>query len=339
MTKKMIFVRGFVAILAMLVLAGLIFWWTQRLPSVNKVMPPSSATLYDTLDTLWTNRKYAQVKSFLDQVDLIWKDYIPVRISVAVSKYYFGGQVEDTVNELEKIKADLSAFPFMFSPMFLDTLESRTGQYKSVVSAYQRHGVSVEERKKKQNPLYKSNFKHAKRWGDDVFFFNAPEALITKDGVTWLPLVPDESISKSSWAKMKEEQLLKFITATHTPILDRKAAVKELVSRRLASGKMEELLKGLYEPEGLYTYHATADQVVKKGTEAIPALLDCLNTRNKIFTDRRKIIWPLVRIGDTRPEVIQALEKVRDENPPSLKDSPYAKQAIEYLKRNQEKAP
>lgn len=338
MPRKMKIVCGIVVALAVLIVSALIFWWMQRIPSVNKEFPPSSATLYDTLDTLWTNRKYAQVKSFLDHVDLMWKDYIPVRLSVAVSKYKFGGQAEDTVSNLEAIKADLSKFPFMFSPMFLDSVESRIDQYKSVVSAYQRHGLSSEVRKKKQNPLYSSDYKHSKRWGDEDFFLNAPEALITKDSVAWLSLAPDESIANPTWEKMSEEQLLKFITATHTPILGRKGAVRELVSRRLASGKMEELLKGLYEHGLLYTYHATAEQVVKKGTEAVPALLACLDTHN-ILTDRRLIIWPLIRIGDACPEVIQALEKVRDENPPSLKDSPYAKQAIEYLKRNQEKAP
>lgn len=337
MLKRTKIAGGLIVMLVALMLTAIIFWWTHRIPPVSKVMPPSSAAIYNTLDTLWTDREYAQVKSFLDQVDLIWKNYIPVRLSVAVSKYHFGGQVEDTVSQLEKIKADLSAFPFMCSPLFLDTLESRTGQFKRVVRAYQRYGVTEEERKKKQNPLYPSDFKHAKRWGDDVFFFNAPEILLTSEGIRPVRSAPDRTQSTSNLKAMSEDQLMQLIGGSYTPILDRKAAVNELVSRRLESGKMEELLKGLYKPELLYTYHATADQVIKKGAEAIPALLACLDTVK--FKDRRFIIWPLVRIGDARPEVIQALEKIRDENPPSLRDSPYAKQAIEYLKRSHEKAP
>jgi len=338
MAKRMKIVCGIVVALAVLILVAIIYWWSQRIPSVRNDAPPSSVQLYATLDSLWKKGDFDTLDAYIDELQKKWGFYLPAKLALA--KYYdkVEADVDKAIETLNAVNASLTNDIIHVSPLFRGELESLILRYVKTSNFRKSYGDTKEICFKRLNPRTMDPQKRGKSWMDENVFFNTPEILVTHEGVRPVHPAPDSAPSLSKFKEMQESQLMQLIGGSYTPILDRKAAVNELVSRRLASGKMEELLKGIYKPELLYTYHATADQVAKKGAEAIPALLACLDT-NKILTDRRKIIWPLVRIGDSRPEVIQALEKIRDENPPSLRDSPYAKQAIEYLKRSQEKNP
>lgn len=338
MAKRMKIVSGIVVTLSVLILVVIIYWWSQRIPAVLNDAPPSSAQLYATLDSLWKNGDFNVLDAYVNKLETRWEVYLPVQLALA--KYYYNIEldIDKAIETLNAANASLTNDMIHVSPLFRTELESRMLRYVDLRDFLKTHGETKDSLFKRLNPRTMDPQKRGKTWMDETLFYNTPEILFTREGIRPVKPAPDSPHSLSNIKDMDEEQLMKIIGGSYTPTLNRKAAVNELVARRLASGKMDDLLKGLYEHRSLYTYHATADQVVKKGTEAIPSLLACLD-KNKILTDRRKIIWPLIRIGDARPEVIQALEKIRDENPPSLKDSPYAKQAIEYLKRNQEKTP
>lgn len=338
MAKRMKIVSGIVLALAVFIIAAVIFWWSQRIPSVSKEFPPSSAEIYHTLDRLWRKGDFNVLDTYVIKLRKEWGHYLPAQLALA--KYYYKVEVDvdKAIETLNVVNASLTNHMIHVSPLFKGELESLIRRYVETSSFRQGYGDTKEICFKRLNPRTMDPKKRGKSWMDETLFFNTPELLLTSEGIRSVNPAPDSEPSLSGIKVLQEDQLMTLIGGSYTPILDRKAAVHELVSRRLASGKTDDLLKGLYEHRSLYTYHATADQVVKKGAEAVPALLACLDT-HKIFTDRRMIIWPLIRIGDARPEVIQALEKVRDENPPSLRDSPYGKQAIEYLKRNHEKAP
>ena len=337
MTKKMKNVAGFVMVLAALMISGIVFLWAQRIPSVGRESPPSSAELYHNLNRLWKKGDFNMLDAYVNKLRSRWDNYLPVQLVLA--KYYYNIEidVDKAIEALNVMKASLTNNIIHVSPLFQEELESRIVRYAKTSVFRKTHGETRDSLFKRLNPRTMDPQKRGKSWMDENLFFNTPEILVTHEGIRPVKPASDSAPSLSNLKDMQEAQLMQIIGGSHTPVLDRKAAVAELVNRRLDSGKMEELLKGLYEPEGLYTYHATADQVVKKGAEAIPALLGCLRTRNKIFTDRRLIIWPLIRIGDARPEVIRALEEIRDENPPSLKDSPYAKAALEHLTHRHEK--
>ncbi len=338
MGKKVKIVSGVTVLFAVVVMCALVFWWTQRIPPVRSDAPPSSAEIYQTLNTLWKKGDFNGIDGYVKKLQKKWCNYLPAQL--ALSKYYYKIEVDvnKSVEMLNVVNVSLTNDILHVSPLFRDELESQIIRYVDAKIFYQKHGGTKEELFKKLNPRTIDPKKRGKTWMDENLFYNTPEILFTREGIRPVKSAPDSPHSLSGIKDMDEEQLMKIVGGSYPPTLNRKAAVNELVSRRVARGKMEELLKGLYKAELLYTYHATADQVVQKGTEAIPSLLACLD-KNKILTDRRKIIWPLIRIGDARPEVIQALEKIRDEIPPSLRDSPYAKQAIEYLKKSQQEVP
>jgi len=45
------------------------------------------------------------------------------------------------------------------------------------------------------------------------------------------------------------------------------------------------------------------------------------------------VIWPLVRIGDTRPEVLQALQTLATNATVSTDDRAYAERALRHLQQ------
>lgn len=291
--------------------------------------PPSSTTIFATLEQLWSNHKFVEVDAYVKTLEKSWSNYVPVQLTLAIYSDHYGGQVEETVARFKTLREKLNADVMAVSPVFLEFLDSRIVMYGKTQEFYQQHGVSRDERLAKRNPLGKSTFKHAKHWGEEMMYFNAPEVFLTEQGI--IPAHPGESVPDDTGLKQKNaQQLLQSISDDTTTMDARKAAARELVKKRAAKGDLKEVARGLDEANMVYTYRDTVEELAKVGRDAVPGVLDALNDPSGSNTDKKCAIWALVRIGVADPDVIQTLQTI-SENADRADLAKYAQDALHYL--------
>jgi len=297
--------------------------------AVENKTPPSSATIYDTLERLWSGRKFVEVNAYVKGLEKSWSHYVPVQLTLAIYSDHYGGQVEDTVVRLKTLREKLTAEAMAVSPVFLEFLDSRILMYSKTQEFYRRRGISRDDRLAQRNPLGKSTFKHAKHWGNEMMYFNAPEVFLTDQGI--VPARPDKSMTDDAGLKQKNvQQLLQGIGNDKAAMNARKAAVRELIEKRAAEGGLKEVARGLCEANMVYTYHDTVEELAKTGRDAVPSVLEILNDPSGSNTDKKCAIWALVRIGVVDPDVIQTLQAISS-NTDRADLAKYAQNALQYL--------
>lgn len=295
-----------------------------------EVNPPSSTSIYATLEQLWGNRKFVEVDAYVKTLEKSWSNYVPVQLTLAIYSDHYGGQVEETVARFKALREELNSDVMVASPVFLEFLDSRILMYGKTQEFYLQHGVSRDERLDKRNPLVKSTFKHANHWGEEMMYFNAPEVFLTEQGI--IPAHPDESVTDDVGLKQKNaQQLLQTISDEHTTMDTRKAAARELVKKRAAQGDIKEVARGLGEANMVYTYRDTVEELAKVGRKAVPSVLEVLNAPSGSNTDKKCAIWVLVRLGVADPDVVQTLQAISEKA--DLADlAKYAQDALQYLR-------
>ena len=295
----------------------------------EEARPPSSATIYDTLERLWSGRKFVKVDAYVKGLEKSWSHYVPVQLTLAIYSDHYGGQVEDTVARLKTLREKLTAEAMAVSPVFLEFLDSGILMYGKTQEFYRRRGISRDDRLAQMNPLGKSTFKHAKHWGDEMMYFNVPEVFLTEQGI--VPARSDKSMTDDAGLKQKNvQQLLQGIGNDKAAMDARKAAVRELIERRAAEGGPKEVARGLCEANMVYTYHDTVEELAKTGRDAVPSVLEILNDPSGSNTDKKCAIWALVRIGVVDPDVIQPLQAISS-NTDRADLAKYAQNALQYL--------
>lgn len=313
-------------------IASLLLLLTVFAPFISiaaEANPPSSATIYATLERLWNNREFVEVDAYVKTLTKSWSNYVPVQLTLAIYSDHFGGQVEETVARLKMLREKLNADVMAVSPVFLEFLDSRILMYGKTQDFYQQHGVSRDDRLAKRNPLGESAFKHAKHWGEEMMYFNAPEVFLTEEGV--VPAHSDESVTDDPGLKQQNaQQLLQSIGDDKTTMHTRKAMAKELIEKRAAKGDLKELFQGLDEANMVYTYRDTVEALAKVGRDAVPGVLESLNDPSGSNTDKKCAIWALVRIGVADPDVIQTLQTI-SLNTDRADLAKYAQDALQYL--------
>lgn len=303
----------------------------------DTIKPPSSATIYDTLEQLWGGREFAEVDAYVKQLAISWSNYLPVQLTLATYSYQYGGQVEDAVDRLKTLREKLSADVRAASPMFMELLDSRIIRYEDLSQFYSMKGISREQRLTERNPLKKTKFKHAKHWAgvDDMLYFNAPEVFLTEGSS--IPAYPDGDEPPDFDVTQKDaSELLELIGGEIITMRTRKAAVKELIRIRETNGNPNELIQGFDEGVMGYTYHDTVEALVEIGVDAIPSIFNVLTDPGKGLSAAKYSIWALLRIGVYDEQVADALKSVIN-NPLALPDLVnYAKNAKTILNPNNE---
>ena len=70
--------------------------------------PPSSVTIYQTLDQLWGERKYGELAEYVHDLQNKWSTYVPVELTMAIYSYQYGAQVEDAIERLKGLRGLIS---------------------------------------------------------------------------------------------------------------------------------------------------------------------------------------------------------------------------------------
>ena len=301
--------------------------------------PPSSVAIYETLEDLWSNRKYSELNTYVDELKRSWNTYVPVQLTLAIYSYKYGAQVEDTIGRLKAIRDKLNADIAASSPVFMELLDGRILRYEKTEQFYKESGITREDRMEQRNPLNKTAFKHSKHWVgvDEMLYFNAPEVFLTEQGIA--PANPVEEATSDSKLKEKDAQdLLQSVGDDKESMCTRKAAVKELIRKRREEGSFKQLARGLNEANMVYTYRDTVEALTAAGSDAVPTVLEALNDPAASNTDKKYAIWALVRIGVATPDVMQTLRAMAEgSNRTGVAD--YAERALEYLQRADRVAP
>jgi len=312
-------------------LIALFALWLLKMQDTHNAVPPSSVSVYVKLNDYWVHGCFAKMDSYVKGLQGNRPGYVPSRLVRATYAYKNKVDIEQAVLILEETKHSTEMNWSSYSPLFVELLDGVIYRYKDVTASYKKMGLTKDRLFTIYNPRTMTPAKRSKRWGDENLFFNAPEVLMTNNLV--IPIQPAETVAPSPSMMAKTERELKLIICgDNTPILERKAAVKALVSQRRAVG-LKEVAKGLYEAELLYTYNDTADEVVRARAAAVPVILGLLNDPAQRISQKKFVIWPLVRIGDTRPEVLQTLQKLATNATVSTDDRAYAERALRHLQQ------
>ena len=126
----------------------------------EEASPPSSATIYDTLERLWSGRKFVEVNAYVKGLEKSWSHYVPVQLTLAIYSDHYGGQVEDTVARLKTLREKLTAEAMAVSPVFLEFLDSRILMYGKTQEFYRRRGISRDDRHPKTRGKAHSNMRN-----------------------------------------------------------------------------------------------------------------------------------------------------------------------------------
>lgn len=291
--------------------------------------PPSSATIYQTLEQFWSNHQYRQLAAYIDTLERSYSDYVPVQIARAIYSHKYGAQVEDAIDRLRALRSRLQRDIAAASPVFMDMLDSRIRRYEKMKQFYVQQGISPEQRLVDRDPLKTTDFKHSEHWGDEMLFFNAPEVLLSEHGVA--PVHPEEAAKPDPKLHQKDAQeLMQSVGDNKTTMPLRRAAAKALAEKRASTGGLKELARGLDEANMVYTYRDTVEELAKVGRDAVPVALEALNDPASSNTDKKCAIWALVRIGVADPGVIQNLQAIST-NADRADLAKYAQDALQYL--------
>ena len=306
------------------------FWFIKKQDTHNAV-PPSGVSVYVKLNDYWVHGCFAKMDAYVKGLQGNWSGYVPSRLVHATYAYMNKVDIEQAVLILEETRLSTEMNWSSYSPLFVELLDGVIFRYKDITASYKRMGLTKDRLFTIYNPRTMSPAKRSKRWGDENLFFNAPEVMVTNNLVVSVSPLKTAAPSPSLMAKTEKELKL-IICGDNTPIIERKAAVRALVSQRRAVG-LQEVAKGLYEAELLYTYNDTADEVVRAGSAAVPVILGLLNDPAQRISQKKFVIWPLVRIGNTRPEVLQTLQMLATNAAVSKDDRAYAERALRHLQQ------
>lgn len=314
-----------------IIISLLIALCMPRLSGAVESSLPSSAVIYQTLDRLWGERKYAELDEYVHALQRKWSAYVPVELTMAIYSYQYGAQVEDAVERLNSLREKLNSDIAAASPVFMELLDGRITRYERLKQFYLEQGISREQRLAERNPLKRSAFKHAKRWVgvDEMLYFNAPEVFLTEAGVRSSGKGPTTT-AVPSLAQAPVNTLQSEIADDKKPMAERKAFAQEIVRRRGTEGGVSNLVQSLRAGDSPYTYQDTVEELVKAGATAIPALIEFINDPAHFPLDQKMGIWALVRIGVADPDVIRTLQDI-SENADRADLAKYAQEALQYL--------
>lgn len=302
-----------------------------RLSEAMESSPPSSAIIYQTLDRLWGERKYAELDEYVQALQRKWSSYVPVVLTMAIYSYQYGAQVEDATERLNWLREKLNSDIATASPVFMELLDGRITRYERLKQFYLEQGISREQRLAERDPLKRSTFKHAKRWVgvDEMLYFNAPEVFLTEASVR-LSDNGRTTTAVPSLAQIPANLLQREIADDKKPMAERKAFAQEIVRRRGAEGGVSHLVQGLRAGDSPYTYQDTVEELVTAGAASIPALIEFINNPAHFPRDQKMAIWALVRIGMIDSDVARTLQDI-SENADRADLAQYAQDALQYL--------
>jgi hypothetical protein len=290
---------------------------------------PSPAAIHQTLEQLWSSRRFEELTAYVGDLERSWDGYVPVQLARAIYSYKYGAQVEEAIDRLKILRSRLQTNIAASSPVFMELLDSRIRRYEDSKKFYLEQGIAREKRLADRNPLKTTEFKHSKHWGEEMLFFNAPEVFLTESGVRSAMKVY-EATAVQSLDKVSLKVLQNDVGDEKKPMIERKAFAQELVRRRIAQGGVSNLLHSLRSGDIAYTYQDTIQALVRSGSAAIPGLIGYVNDPRWYVSEQKMAIWALVRIGAADSEVIQALQSVvaRTDRADLAK---YAGDALHYL--------
>ena len=291
--------------------------------------PPSSVTIYQTLDQLWGERQFDALDEYVTRLGQEWNAYVPAQLAKAIYSYNNDVDIEAAIKRLEEIRAALRMNIALASPLFMELLDSRILRYRSLARWYSEKGLTRDRLIKMYAPREMDPSKLSKHWGDEMLFFNAPEVFLTKQGV--LPSAKGRAeTAVSSLEHVPVTTLQGRVGDEKQPMTERKLFAQELVRRRAADGGVSNLVQSLRAGDSSYTYHDTVEALVEVGASAIPELVRFINDPAHLPYDQKMAIWVLVRIGVADPDVIQTLQSVSS-NTDRADLAKYAQDALQYL--------
>src|SRR5690606_3826513 len=98
--------------------------------SATESQPPAAMVICQNLERLWSQRRYAELDRYVGALHKEWKDYAPVALTLAVYSKHYGGQIEDSITILRRLRERLGADIEAASPLFLDLLDGRIDRYE-----------------------------------------------------------------------------------------------------------------------------------------------------------------------------------------------------------------
>lgn len=313
-----------------IVLLGLLFP-VYSYSTDNKV--PSSTVIYQTLNDLWKRGRFNKLDTYIADLRHSRGDYLPVRLAFATYSYKSHVDVDKAISELEEVRKLLTRDLLFASPIFMDVLDSRILRYKKTAQFRSDAGYTRTKLLTTIDPRKMNSSKRSKTWGDEMLYFNAPEVILSEQGV--IPAYAEESMMPNTKLKQKDAlELLQSVGNHKSSMSVRKTAVNELIKKRTAEGGLKELARGLNEANMVYTYRDTVKELEKSGTNAVPHVITALNDPIASNGDKKCAIWALVRIGVASPEVVQTLQATA-ENTNRSDVAEYAQRALKYLQNSQ----
>lgn len=293
--------------------------------------PPTSTSIYETLDDLWKQGRFDDLDSYVSELRSSWGDYLPARLAHATYSFKCQVDVEKALLILEELRAVLDRDLVFASPIFMDLLDSRILRYRKTAQFRSDNGYTREKLLTTIDPRKMDPTKRSKDWGDEMLYFNAPEVFLTEDGV--IPAQPEDATIHDAAVMQKDDQeLLQFLGDDNATLHTRKSAVRKLVQKRVERGDLKQLARGLDEANMVYTYRDTVEELTSVGGDAVPVILEALNDPASSNTDKKGAIWALVRIGVVDPEVIQSLRSIA-EGSDRAGVAGYAERALKHLQR------
>ena len=297
--------------------------------------PPGSAEIFDVVNTLWTDKKYAEADAYVRDLHAAWSNYIPTELTWVLHARRFGTQVEACIERAKALQDALENDIELASPAFMEVFSNYILRAEGMASFYETSGHGRERRAVERNPLNpNARFKPPRRWlgAEYYLYILAPEAVFGAE-VKWREggrLPADKPIDGVSG-----DELLWQLGVIGTSLKDKMAICQKLVQRMEQEGGAGRIVREFTGASVLYTYPMLVASLTAVPDEAIPALVAFLEVSPNERQDnleRKMAIWALVRIGRADGEVLRALEDCRAAHPDDeLGD--YAARAIDYLTR------
>lgn len=106
----------------------------------DKAQPPGSLEIFDTLNRLWMDKKYAEADAYVRGLHSAWSNYAPAELTWAIHAFHFGSQLENCIDRAKALKAVLKKDIEMASPLFVSELGDYIGREEGTLSFYEANG-------------------------------------------------------------------------------------------------------------------------------------------------------------------------------------------------------
>lgn len=270
---------------------------------------PTGAVVYQHLEDYWRKREFDQLDIYLKRLSSEYPGYVSTTLANILVEALDGSQFEVLANGIERLSEQLDTAMPLVPPTYFDAMKDKKRFALHMAAIFDAKGESADLRKTKYakeavdtSTLARDKFK--------ILFTLAPDFA--------LPMTKEEVLGQLQTYRKRPksassdcQSAMNSIESEATSIEVKQDAIRTLGG--CGDDVISKLCQIAIMPNLDLSVTAT-EALIGHGEAAVPTLLLLLQDQSILHTQKKLLIWALVRSGSKSPDVQLAIAAAGKEN-------------------------